>query len=66
MAVEITTSPAFRAGKPQLLGFVVTGGSVLGAWDPAADGKRFLVSAPKSGTPEPYTVILNWQSGLKK
>jgi hypothetical protein len=36
------------------------------AWDFAADGKRFLVAAPKSRSPEPYTVVLNWQSGLKK
>ena len=66
MAVEITTSPAFRPGKPQPLGFVVTGGSALAPWASAADGKRFLVSVPKSGKAEPYTVVLNWQSGLKK
>jgi poly(3-hydroxybutyrate) depolymerase len=39
---------------------------VPGAWDSTADGKRFLVLAPKSGKPEPYTVVLNWQSALKK
>jgi eukaryotic-like serine/threonine-protein kinase len=60
-AVEIATNPAFRAGKPQPLGLVGTS-----AWDFAADGKRFLVAAPKSSKPEPYTVVLNWQSALKK
>ena len=61
MAVEIAINPAFRAGKSQPLGLVGTS-----AWDFAADGKRFLVAAPKSRSPEPYTVVLNWQSGLKK
>jgi len=50
-----------RAGKPQPLGLVIPGG-----WDATGDGKRFLVAAPKSSKPEPYTVVLNWQSGLKK
>jgi Tol biopolymer transport system component len=59
MAVEIATKLAFRAGSPQSLG------SLPGAWDSAADGKRFLVLASKSG-PQPYTVVLNWQAGLKK
>ena len=59
MAVEIATNPAFRAGNPIPLGV-----SVSGAWDSTADGKRFLVAATKSGPPT-YTVILNWQAGLK-
>jgi Tol biopolymer transport system component len=63
MAVEITASPAFRAGKPRPLGLVIPQGA---ASDSAGDGKRFLVLGPKGGKPEPYTVVLNWQSGLKK
>jgi len=59
MAVEIATKPAFRAGSPQTLG------SLTGAWDSTPDGKRFLVLASKS-TPQPYTVVLNWQTALKK
>jgi hypothetical protein len=35
-------------------------------WDSTADGKRFLVATPVMGKPEPYTVVLNWQAGLKK
>ena len=34
-------------------------------WDSAANGKHFLRVATKSG-PQPYTVVLNWQAGLKK
>ncbi len=63
MAVEIATSPVFRAGKPQPLGLALPQGA---KWDAAADGKRFLVAAAKESKPEPYTVVLNWQSSLKK
>ncbi len=61
MAVEIATDPAFRAGKPYPLGIV----PLVNAWDSLADGRRFLVSVTKNG-PQPYTVVLNWQAGLKK
>jgi Tol biopolymer transport system component len=71
MAVEIATNPEFRPGKPQPLGFSTGAGNISGTlWDCTSDGRRFLVAAPKaapkSNAPESYTVILNWQSGLKK
>jgi hypothetical protein len=50
-----------RPGTPRPLGL-----TTLDAWDVTADGKRFLVAAPKPGKPEPFTVVLNWQAGLKK
>jgi eukaryotic-like serine/threonine-protein kinase len=62
MAVKIATHPAFRAEPPQALGVVTFRESV---WDSAADGKRFLRLAAKTARPEPYTVVLNWQTGLK-
>ena len=62
MAVEITTNPEFRSGKPRPLGLVVPPGT---DWESAPDGKRFLVALPKD-KPEPYTVVLNWQAALKK
>jgi len=58
MAVEIATNPAFRAGMPQPLGIFAD------AWE-SPDGKRFLARAAKNG-PQSYTVVLNWQAGLKK
>jgi len=68
MAVEIATNPEFKPGKPQPLGF--SAGAPGALWDCTADGRRFLVAVPKTGPknngPEPYTVILNWQAGLKK
>jgi len=63
MAVEITTSPAFRAGEPRPLGLVIPQGL---PWDATPDGKRFLVTALNPSKPEPYTVVLNWQAGLKQ
>jgi Tol biopolymer transport system component len=63
MAVEITTSPAFRAKEPRPLGLVIPPES---NWDSAPDGKRFLVTVFSTGKPEPYTVVLNWQAGLKQ
>ena len=67
MAVDIATSPAFRAGKPHPLGVSFPADNTLGGfvWDATADGRRFVGLADKGG-PEPYTVVLNWQAGLKK
>ena len=66
LAVEIATHPAFRAGEPQPLGvFAFTSVSGGLQWDSAADGRRFLSLADKSA-PQPDTVVLNWQAGLKK
>jgi eukaryotic-like serine/threonine-protein kinase len=62
MAVEIAATPAFRAGKPRPLGAL----TFPSGWDSAADGRRFLGLATKSETPPSYTVVLNWQAGLKK
>jgi Tol biopolymer transport system component len=65
MAVAIATTPTFRAGTPQPLGTLLRGSWRDIAWDSTADGRRFLAPAGKSGS-EPYTVVLNWQAGLKK
>lgn len=55
MAVDIATTPAFRAGPPQLLG-----SPNVWSWDVSADGKRFL-SVVSTGGPPTYTLLLNWQ-----
>jgi Tol biopolymer transport system component/predicted Ser/Thr protein kinase len=64
MAVEIDTSPAFRAGVPRPLALRTEMDRGL-LWAPSDDGKRFLMLLDKSKQ-EPYTVVLNWQVGLKK
>jgi hypothetical protein len=37
------------------------------SWDITADGNRFIIPVPVAdSTPPPFTIILNWQSLLKK
>jgi Tol biopolymer transport system component len=63
-AVEVGSSGGFQAGVPKAL-FKVPSGVVY--WDVAPDGKRFLMPAPSAaGVATPFTVVLNWQAGLKK
>ena len=68
MAVDVTADKPFQAGVPMRLfdsGFAV----LLFAYDGmAADGKRFLFPLQQgaNSAPAPFTVMLNWQAGLKK
>lgn len=62
MAASIATAPVFRPERPQALGALNFGTS---EWDVSADGKRFIGTQNAPGT-KPYTVVLNWQAGLKK
>jgi serine/threonine protein kinase len=66
MSVEVSTSGVFRAGIPKPLFKVPTG--VL-FWDVSSDGKRFVMAAPvadNSAARSQFTLVLNWQSALKK
>ena len=67
MAAEITLAPVFRAGIAKaLFQMPPEGGPSSGSmWDVTSDGKRFLIPMPQSTT-TPFTVVLNWQAGLKK
>jgi hypothetical protein len=64
MSVDISAKPVFEAGTPKPLfqlppGFI--GGGVT------ADGRRFLIGVPMAQTASvPFTVVLNWQTALKK
>jgi hypothetical protein len=64
MSAEVSGAPAFQAGSPKAL-FRSSSGST--DWDVTADGKRFLfpVSLARNKVEE-FTVVLNWQTGLKK
>jgi Tol biopolymer transport system component len=62
MAADIRTGPPFVAGRPQPL-FKLSG---LGAeWEPAPDGKRFLVERIPERTTT-FVVVTNWFADLKK
>ena len=63
MAVEVTSKPVFLAGTPKLL-FQAPGQPTRGPGDFTVDGQHFLFLAPMGQAP--FTVILNWQAGLKK
>ena len=66
MVVAVTTSPTFQAGTPKFL-FPVPPqpGRRTGTY--TADGKRFLFLAPADARAQaPFTLVLNWQAGLKK
>jgi Tol biopolymer transport system component len=68
MAVEVSTSGVFQAGIPKPL-FKAPRGAERYQWEATADGKRFLMAAPSAATTaaQPsFTVVLNWQAGLKK
>jgi hypothetical protein len=61
MSTAITTVDTLRPGVPQSL-FHLAGAW----WDVTGDGNRFLVGLPVDQGVPPFTVILNWQSELKK
>ena len=69
MAVEVEHTPAFRLGVPTplfqtRLNLLTTPARRYGV---SADGKRFLMNVPLGGDAlAPITVILNWQTALKK
>ena len=63
MAVDVTAGAVFQAGTPKP-SFRVQPGVTL--WDVTADGRRFLVAESLGKSPAPFTVVLNWQEGLKR
>ena len=66
MVVPVTTSPTFQAGVPKFL-FQVPPQNRRSTGIHTADGKRFLFPVPADQTAQPpFTVVLNWQAGLKK
>ena len=68
MAVDVKVNGgSFEAGVPQRLIRAPQVPSDF-SWDVTGDGKRFLLTAPQGQPvgPVPITVMINWQSLLKK
>jgi Tol biopolymer transport system component len=72
MSVDVTADQAFHATAPKMLfqlpkSVTALGGSTPGArMDVTRDLQRFLVSVPaQSKARQEFTVVLNWQAGLK-
>ena len=66
MAVDVNTTGVFQAGVPKAL-FNVPPGVLF--WDVSPDGNRFVMAAPaltNTATQARFTMVLNWQSALKK
>ncbi len=67
MAVPIrAAATTFEPGIAKDL-FSIPGTSVDRTYSPSGDGRRFLIAKPVGGAASlPFTVVLNWQAGLKK
>jgi serine/threonine protein kinase len=64
MAVDVSVKPIFKAGAPRPL-FRLPPGFIGG--DVTADGRRFLIGVPVAQSASaPFTVVLNWETILKK
>jgi len=71
LAVDITTHPAFRAGKPRVLfkGQFSRGSTAVGAagYDVSLDGQRFLMVKPVGqAEATQINVVQNWFEELKR
>jgi len=69
IAVEVTTSPSFAAGNPQVLaeGDFVPGGRATPNYDIRPDGRRLLVIRAAPDQPRvPLVVIENWFTELRQ
>jgi serine/threonine protein kinase len=65
MAVEVSSGPTFQPGTPRRL-FPIPP-TVTTTFDVTPDGQRFLLPVPAdNGQESPFTMVLNWQAGLKK
>lgn len=64
------SAPSFEAGAPQPLFDILSIPTAFRfSYQPAADGRRFLVDVPSgggAGITTPITMILNWAAGAKK
>jgi serine/threonine protein kinase len=64
MSVDISAKPVFEAGTPRPL-FQLPPGFI--GVNVTADGRRFLIGVPVlQSASVPFTVVLNWQTTLKK
>jgi Tol biopolymer transport system component len=71
MAVDITTQPAFSAGRARVLfqGLYQTNPTMNANYDVSPDGQRFLMLKPASAqeaAPTQINIVLNWFEELKQ
>ena len=69
MAAQVSTSPVFKSSPAKRLfdAAVAVPSSNLWAWDVDPSGQKFLINAQAGeGASSPITVVLNWETGLRK
>jgi len=66
MTTKVTLGTTAQAGVPTALFQAPRNPHLFPDWAPSPDGKRFLFLAPQQQQDTPITVVLNWQTGLKK
>jgi Tol biopolymer transport system component len=72
MVVEVTAGTVLQPGTPKPLFQAPSNLDTfltisLPSWDVTSDGNRFLLMTPAAGGKQaPFTVVLNWQAGLKQ
>ena len=69
MSVAVTVSPSLAAGTPErLFRTPIDPGNanVFYQFDAHPDGRRFVMVVPEADAPQPFNVILNWQTLMKK
>jgi eukaryotic-like serine/threonine-protein kinase len=69
MSVAVTVSPSLAAGTPErLFRTPIDPGNanVFYQFDTHPDGRRFVMVVPEADAPQPFNVILNWQTLMKK
>jgi len=69
MAMPVKTGQTFEPGpsKPLFTVPLVLGVGVPRSYAASGDGQRFLVTSAEGGSDSPpLTIVLNWQSNLKK
>ena len=70
--MDVTTGPTLQVGASKVLFMARFAGTLNKShnpfWTPTADGKRFLgmIRPRQCGDDVPVTVVVNWQSELKK
>jgi Tol biopolymer transport system component/predicted Ser/Thr protein kinase len=62
VSVEVGAGSSFQAGNPKPLFRAPPGAD----YDVSRDGQRFLIAAAVEDSPQPMTVVLHWDSSLKK
>ena len=66
MAVAVKSGEQFQAGAPQPLFNVRLSGNANASYDVSADGRFLFATTTEQAARVPMTVVVNWQSMLKK